>query len=143
MRTMLQAIWIGQTQHKALTLKNCSQRFCDGKRFLEPYVSGLLLTIYNRTWKPHNAHLNKIFVQSRLQYKIDQDSYHMSYIVGSEDAFVRPPAAARKKDQVDVTNEAAEWRQWLESRSTGWSKDIESDDACKAREEEERKLLSE
>ncbi|KAI8071743.1 hypothetical protein BC940DRAFT_293603 [Gongronella butleri] len=34
------------------------------------------------------------YVQSQLQYKIDQETYHMYYITDSEDAFSRPKPAA-------------------------------------------------
>lgn len=47
-------------------------------------------TFLTRNLRPQDEHLNKIFVRSKLQYKIDQNSYHMYYIVGSEDIFIRP-----------------------------------------------------
>ncbi|KAG2220934.1 hypothetical protein INT45_010687, partial [Circinella minor] len=98
-----------------------------------------------RNWKPNDRHLNKITVQSQLQYKVSQENYHMYYIIGSEDAFVRPPIS----EDDETTKEKIEkerkekWRHWLESRSTGWSKDIESDEAYNSMESNALKLLTE
>ena len=69
----------------------------------------------------------------------------MYYIIGSEDAFVRPPIS----EDDEATKEKIEkerkekWRHWLESRSTGWSKDIESDEAYNTMESNALKLLTE
>ena len=77
-----------------------------------------------RNWKPHDRHLSKIFVRSRLQYKISQENYHMYYIIGSEDAFVRPPITAGDDDADTAAKKTIEegrrnkWHHWLESRST-------------------------
>ncbi|CAO3621024.1 unnamed protein product [Cunninghamella blakesleeana] len=43
-----------------------------------------------RNLRLQNEKLNEIHVRSHLQYKIDQDTYHMYYIDGSEDVFIRP-----------------------------------------------------
>ncbi|KAI9498981.1 hypothetical protein BDB00DRAFT_867052 [Zychaea mexicana] len=120
-------------------------------------------TFLKRNWKPHDRHLSKIFVRSRLQYKISQENYHMYYIIGSEDAFIRPPisssatssaddkndddAAAAGDDQVAAKSKIEQertkkWHHWLESRSTGWSRDIESDEAYNSMEAAALKRLT-
>lgn len=59
----------------------------------------------------------------------------MYYIVGSEDIFVRPHSNNASPSSND------KWSQWVESPTTGWSKDL--DEATKnAMEEEARKLLT-
>lgn len=94
----------------------------------------LLLKTPNSNLRPQDEHLNKIFVRSKLQYKIDQETYHMYYIVGSEDIFVRP----HSNNTVEPSNK---WKQWIESPTTGWSKNL--DERTKnTMEQEARKLLS-
>jgi paired amphipathic helix protein Sin3a len=85
--------------------------------------------------RPQDEHLNKIFVRSKLQYKIDQASYHMYYIVGSEDIFVRPHS-----NNTSPSN-SNKWSQWVESSTTGWSKGLD-ETTKKAMEEETRSLLT-
>jgi paired amphipathic helix protein Sin3a len=46
--------------------------------------------LWLRNLRLENRNLNEIYVRSQLQYKIDQDTYRMYYIDGSEDVFVRP-----------------------------------------------------
>ncbi|KAI8329170.1 hypothetical protein EDC96DRAFT_529731 [Choanephora cucurbitarum] len=101
--------------------------FCLFKAEIEP------IFLY-RNLRPQDEHLNKIFVQSKLQYKIDQDTYHMYYIVGSEDVFVRPTLHHPKPS-------GSQWQEWVESSTTGWSKNLD-EDTKQAMEEEARKLLS-
>jgi paired amphipathic helix protein Sin3a len=64
-----------------------------------------------RNLKPQDEHLNKILVHSKLQYKIDQESYHMYYIVGSEDVFIRPIVHTSSPSQTNS----------LEKLIEGWS----------------------
>ncbi|RCI05964.1 Transcriptional regulatory protein sin3 [Rhizopus stolonifer] len=71
-----------------------------------------------RNLRPQDEHLNRIFVRSKLQYKIDQSSYHMYYIVGSEDVFVRP----YKKP---IERKETRWQEWLSSPTTGWSRHLD------------------
>ncbi|KAI8888550.1 hypothetical protein K501DRAFT_291658 [Backusella circina FSU 941] len=63
-----------------------------------------------RSFKPQDKHLQEIFVRSQLRYKIQQESYHMYYIVGSEDAFIRSSSPNQTKKQ-----EESGWLDWLES----------------------------
>lgn len=99
-----------------------------------------MLGLLCRNWKPHDRHLNEIFVRSRLQYKISQENYHMYYIIGSEDVFVRPSITPSQDSSTERTKK---WHNWLESRTTGWSRNIENDDTCKTMETEARKRLAE
>lgn len=90
-----------------------------------------------RNLRPQDEHLNKIFVRSKLQYKIDQDTYHMYYIVGSEDIFVRPHDN-NNESELPTTNK---WSNWIESSATGWSNGL--DETTKnSMEDEARNLLS-
>jgi len=90
--------------------------------------------------RPQDEHLNKIFVRSKLQYKIDQDTYHMYYIVGSEDIFVRPDNS-NKQGESESPSTINKWDAWVESSTTGWSKGL--DEATKqSMEDEARNLLS-
>jgi paired amphipathic helix protein Sin3a len=45
-----------------------------------------------------NQDNNSAFVRSKLRYKIQQESYHMYYIVGSEDAFYRPSSSSNQQE---------------------------------------------
>lgn len=103
-------------------------------------TSKMQSSFLRRNWKPHDRHLNKIFVRSRLQYKISQENYHMYYIIGSEDVFVRPSITPSQDSSTERTKK---WHNWLESRTTGWSRNIENDDTCKTMETEARKRLAE
>ncbi|PHZ11183.1 uncharacterized protein RHIMIDRAFT_238626 [Rhizopus microsporus ATCC 52813] len=85
-----------------------------------------------RNLRPQDEHLNRIFVRSKLQYKIDQSSYHMYYIVGSEDVFIRPQP---KKERERASN----WEKWLSSPTTGWSKGL--DEETRTLMEREAKVL--
>lgn len=87
--------------------------------------------------RPQDGHLNSIFVNSKLQYKIDQATYHMYYIVGSEDIFVRPDS----NKSTSTHKNSSKWNQWIESPTTGWSKHLD-EETKKSMEEEARKLLS-
>lgn len=68
------------------------------KRQLKP-------SFLNRNLKPQEKRLSA-FVKPELRYKIQQGSYHMYYIIGSEDIFVRPTinsstTKTRKKGSLD------------------------------------------
>ncbi|KAI7878718.1 uncharacterized protein EV154DRAFT_524921 [Mucor mucedo] len=91
-------------------------------------------TFLTRNLRPQDEHLNKIFVRSKLQYKIDQETYHMYYIVGSEDIFVRPHSN-------NTVRSSRPWHQWIESPTTGWSKHLDEPTKL-AMEQEARNLLS-
>ncbi|OAC99893.1 hypothetical protein MUCCIDRAFT_41718, partial [Mucor lusitanicus CBS 277.49] len=105
-------------------------------------ASSMKPTFLTRNLRPQDEHLNKIFVRSKLQYKIDQDTYHMYYIVGSEDIFVRPHNPSDKQqDDKESPSTIRRWDDWVESSTTGWSKGL--DEATKqSMEEEARNLLS-
>ncbi|KAI8342641.1 hypothetical protein BC941DRAFT_389690 [Chlamydoabsidia padenii] len=53
-------------------------------------VSKMKPSYMKRNLQLQNGNLQEIYVRSQLQYKIDQDTYHMCYIDGSEDVFIRP-----------------------------------------------------
>ncbi|KAI8379519.1 uncharacterized protein BYT42DRAFT_329822 [Radiomyces spectabilis] len=106
-------------------------------------VSAMRPTFLRRNRCPQDDHLNQIFVQSRLQYKICQDTYHMYYIVGSEDIFLRPHASSTLSEASKPGGEPAPssaWRNWLESSTTGWSKGVD-DDTRRTMETEAKKQL--
>ncbi|KAI9255096.1 hypothetical protein BDA99DRAFT_485496 [Phascolomyces articulosus] len=107
-------------------------------------VSKMHASFLQRNWKPHDRHLSEITVQSQLQYKVSQENYHMYYIIGTEDAFVRPPISSGNEDKDKIEEmRKSKWHEWLESRATGWAKNIESDDAYNSMEADALKLLSE
>jgi paired amphipathic helix protein Sin3a len=80
-------------------------------------------------------HLNKAFVQSGMQYKICRNTYHMFYIIGSEDVFVRPHNTTRESSTLKQSKKV---REWLES-SMGWARDLS--DEVKASKQAEAEAL--
>lgn len=57
----------------------------------------------NRNLKQEKRLSSALFVRPELRYKIQQESYHMYYIVGSEDVFYRSnqtkiPSKKKKRD---------------------------------------------
>lgn len=50
------------------------------------------------------------FIRSKLRYKIQQESYHMYYIVGSEDVFYKPGLKAEVKPH---TNHLNRWHELI------------------------------
>lgn len=80
---------------------------------------------------------NDAYVYPGMQYKISKESYHMFYIIDTEDAFIRK----RKQRRPDAsTNEKRQkqWSLWLESDS-GWHRNIEN----KQQAQDEAKALLE
>ncbi|RCI06627.1 Transcriptional regulatory protein sin3, partial [Rhizopus stolonifer] len=73
------------------------------------HVSLLRPSFLNRNLCPENRHFERICVKSHLRYKIEQQSYHMYYIVGSEDVLYRA-------SPVNYTHHDASWRQWLSNK---------------------------
>jgi paired amphipathic helix protein Sin3a len=68
----------------------------------------------------------------------------MYYIVSSEDIFVRPHSNNKTTTTESSGSSASssnKWSQWVESPTTGWSKNID-EETKKSMEEEARKLLS-
>jgi paired amphipathic helix protein Sin3a len=65
-------------------------------------------------YKGHQA--KDIAVRSGMQYKICRDTYHMFYIIGTEDAFVRHCS----KPEVETSN--TKWNYWLNNH---WSEGIQ------------------
>lgn len=67
----------------------------------------------------------------------------MYYIVGSEDIFDRPHSNNKITEQQGQENKSKskKWNDWVESPTTGWSKNIDQE-TKKSMEEEARKLLS-
>ncbi|KAI9300775.1 hypothetical protein BJ944DRAFT_18484 [Cunninghamella echinulata] len=75
-----------------------------------------------------------IIVRSGMQYKICRDTYHMFYIIGTEDVYMRlPPTEATYSSSPSDSK----WETWLES-DKGWSKGITDKNQT---ENEARKLL--
>ncbi|KAI7870014.1 hypothetical protein BDF14DRAFT_1950982 [Spinellus fusiger] len=97
-----------------------------------------------RNIKLRDLNMEKIHVRSRLQYKISQQSYHMFYIIGSEDLFIRPlsnnsvnnsvktiePSDTTKdvKDSVSDEKTISRWQEWLQSPTTGWGRDLTAEE---------------
>lgn len=68
----------------------------------------------------HKGHQAKdIAVRSGMQYKICRDTYHMFYIIGTEDAFVRH----LPKPSIETATAASnnKWNQWLNQH---WSQGL-------------------
>ncbi|KAI8081365.1 uncharacterized protein BX664DRAFT_268933 [Halteromyces radiatus] len=76
-----------------------------------------------------------IFVRSGMQYKICRDTYHMFYIIGTEDIFIRLPTKPRPTQQQQQQESSAKWTSWLESN---WSKGISDKEQA---EKDARQLL--
>lgn len=82
--------------------------------------------------------LSKAFVQSGMQYKICRNTYHMFYIIGSEDVFVRPHKTSPKTDSIKRTEK---FQAWLES-PMGWARDLSDKDKASKQAEAEALLKS-
>ncbi|KAI9009400.1 hypothetical protein CLU79DRAFT_775003 [Phycomyces nitens] len=111
-------------------------------------TKALRSSFLQRNMEVGNMDLDNIYVRSQLQYKISQESYHMFYIIGSEDLFVRPNPAEKHKDSKDKSEEkpisstqSLKWQNWLESSTTGWSKDIDNEDDRALAESRAKQLL--
>ncbi|KAI8646658.1 hypothetical protein BD408DRAFT_380343 [Parasitella parasitica] len=63
----------------------------------------------NLKYKGHQA--KDIAVRSGMQYKICRDTYHMFYIIGTEDAFVRHKPKSSIEAATLTSN--SKWNQWL------------------------------
>ncbi|KAH8550911.1 hypothetical protein BGW37DRAFT_426755 [Umbelopsis sp. PMI_123] len=77
--------------------------------------------------------LSKAFVQSGMQYKICRNTYHMFYIIGSEDVFVRLHKTSQKTDTI---KRREKFQAWLES-PMGWARDLSNDDKSSKQAEAE------
>jgi paired amphipathic helix protein Sin3a len=64
-----------------------------------------------------------------MQYKICRDSYHMFYIIGTEDAFVR--RGLNKPPPSTLTNNT-KWNQWLDNH---WSQGLTDQEKLQAEQE--------
>jgi paired amphipathic helix protein Sin3a len=71
-----------------------------------------------------------ITVHSGLQYKICRDTYHMFYIIGTEDVFVRR-CSSKHQNSVKMNNT---WKEWLDKKWDGTVDKLEA-------EQETRRLL--
>ncbi|KAI9014417.1 hypothetical protein CLU79DRAFT_767523 [Phycomyces nitens] len=78
----------------------------------------------NLRHKPKDKDLSGIHVHSRMQYKICRNTYHLFYIIGTEDTFVRcrpsPPTPTPSK-----------FAAWLES-DKGWGRDVQNKEEAEA-----------
>lgn len=84
------------------------------------------LSILIRNLK-HKAEQGKdIAVQSGMQYKICRDTYHMFYIIGTEDAFVRH---GTKKPTVASNNRSTQWKAWVDAH---WTNGVSDKSAAEA-----------
>ncbi|KAI9284465.1 hypothetical protein BC943DRAFT_347176 [Umbelopsis sp. AD052] len=99
----------------------------DHNRLRQPYMK--------RNLRPNVKleQLSKAFVQSGMQYKICRNTYHMFYIIGSEDVFVRPHKTSLKTDSIKRTEK---FQAWLES-PMGWARDLSDDDKASKQAEAE------
>ncbi|GAB5588318.1 hypothetical protein Unana1_03218 [Umbelopsis nana] len=68
--------------------------------------------------------LSKAFVQSGMQYKICRNTYHMFYIIGSEDVFVRPHKTFQRPTSI---KRSEKMQSWLES-PMGWARGLSDED---------------
>jgi hypothetical protein len=98
------------------------------------------LSYFYRNLRPnlHDKHLNKLFVRSGMQYKICRDTYHMFYIIGSEDIFMRPPSS--QTTEVTEIQKQPKWNSWLESSTTGWCRGLSEHETAE-KEEQANRLL--
>jgi paired amphipathic helix protein Sin3a len=74
----------------------------------------------NLKYKGHQA--KNINVRSGMQYKICRDTYHMFYIIGTEDAFVRRCEKPLVKSNNNNNNSNNNWNTWLNNH---WSRGIQ------------------
>ncbi|CAO3630909.1 unnamed protein product [Cunninghamella blakesleeana] len=77
---------------------------------------------------------SNIIVRSGMQYKICRDTYHMFYIIGTEDVYMRLPSSTSLQPS---HSSSSKWKTWLES-DKGWSKGLTDKDQA---ESNARKLL--
>lgn len=96
-----------------------------------------------------DAQQKNLFVQSGMQYKICRDTYHMFYIIGTEDILMRLPStqpsipvSSSSQSQSSQSSSLSsspntKWKSWLES-DQGWSKGITDKDQA---EKDARQLL--
>jgi paired amphipathic helix protein Sin3a len=84
--------------------------------------------------KEEEAQQKSLFVKSNIQYKICRDTYHMFYIIGTEDILMRP---TQPSIPIPPSSPNIKWKSWLES-DQGWSKGITDKDQA---EKEARQLL--
>jgi histone deacetylase complex regulatory component SIN3 len=89
----------------------------------------------------HDKHLSKLFVRSGMQYKICRDTYHMFYIIGSEDIFMRPVSSSSQTEssQPEITRQP-KWTNWLESSEKGWCRSLSDQEKVQKEEEAMNKL---
>ncbi|CAM0137869.1 unnamed protein product [Umbelopsis sp. WA50703] len=100
-------------------------------------------TFLKRNLRPnlHDKHLSKLFVRSGMQYKICRDTYHMFYIIGSEDIFMRPVSSSSQTEssQPEITRQP-KWTNWLESSEKGWCRSLSDQEKVQKEEEAMNKL---
>lgn len=82
--------------------------------------------VLNRNLRPNVKieQLSKAFVQSGMQYKICRNTYHMFYIIGSEDVFVRPHKTFQRPTSI---KRSEKMQSWLES-PMGWARGLSDED---------------
>ncbi|KAG1465816.1 hypothetical protein G6F46_000726 [Rhizopus delemar] len=83
-----------------------------------------------RNLKDYEQQPKGITVHSGLQYKICRDTYHMFYIIGTEDVFVRR-CSSKHQNSVKMNNT---WKEWLDKKWDGTVDKLEA-------EQETRRLL--
>ncbi|KAG1451440.1 hypothetical protein G6F56_008088 [Rhizopus delemar] len=83
-----------------------------------------------RNLKKTEEQTKDIVVHSGLQYKICNNTYHMFYIIGTEDVFVRRHSLKNQRTE----NMNSKWKSWLDSR---WDENIDRSEA----EEQVKRLL--
>ncbi|KAI9491761.1 hypothetical protein BDB00DRAFT_831346 [Zychaea mexicana] len=99
----------------------------------------------NVTGKRKREDNEDAYVYPGMQYKISKESYHMFYIIDTEDTFIRKRRAVAREEEeksaaataTTTTTEESKWRSWLESEK-GWSRGV--DDKGKAEKDAEALL---
>lgn len=114
------------------------------KQFLKRYsvqkfkkkreLSKLRASLLSRNLLKRNTE-DDVCVYPGMQYKISKASYHLFYIIDSEDSLIRK----RRRRRSNEGSSSSEWRRWLES-DKGWSVGIE--DKEKAEQEALKRLAN-
>jgi paired amphipathic helix protein Sin3a len=53
------------------------------------------------------------FVKPQLRYKVHEASYHMYYIVGSEDVYYRQSNSKEREDEANSENSGSRWQELI------------------------------
>ncbi|KAI7852149.1 hypothetical protein BDC45DRAFT_444435 [Circinella umbellata] len=94
----------------------------------------------NITGKRKREDNEDAYVYPGMQYKISKESYHMFYIIDTEDTFIRKrrTVCQQQESTSSSTKKDSKWHSWLES-DKGWSRNVESKEMA---EKEAKALFS-